>query len=99
MREDAHGRRFVDDGRPEPDTRPGPYYVSALDGPRTALVAGPFPTHAEALSWVDRARTAAGEVDPKAVWYAFGTCRIDDASYARPGVLNGYLGFQTGEVA
>lgn len=50
MTRDRHGRQFVDDERPEPDTRPGHYYVSCIDGPRTALLAGPFATHAEALA-------------------------------------------------
>ena len=60
-----------------PDPRPGFYYVSAIDGPRAARVQGPFQTHAEALARVDAARSRAEKLDPRACWYAFGTCRSE----------------------
>ncbi len=64
-----------------PDTKPGLYYVTAQDGGRTAFVAGPFrDDHARALALVDEARRVAERLDPRAVWYAFGTSRIDDAA-------------------
>lgn len=77
-----------------PDPRPGAYYVSAIDGPRSALLAGPWPTHAEALAMVDRVRALANELDPRSHWYAFGTARLpdDDSVPIRAGSLNGRLG-------
>ena len=83
----------------EPDTKPGHYFVSCIvgrpGGRRVALLAGPFVNdHARALSMVEPARTAAGAADPRAIWYAFGTARLDaDHPRAdRPGVLNAALG-------
>lgn len=35
------------------------FYVSAIDGPKRALVAGPYASHAEALDKVDAARLEA----------------------------------------
>lgn len=69
-----------------PDPRPGNYYVSAIDGPRTALLLGPFPTHQQALDEVDTGRDMACDLDPRAHFYAFGTCRMPD-DYTKPGVL------------
>lgn len=61
-----------------PDTKPGYYYVSAIDGARSALVRGPFrDDHAGALASVDSARERMIAIDPRAHWYAFGTCRSD----------------------
>lgn len=63
------------------------YYVTVRrdDGAHRFLV-GPFVEHGEALALVDRARRVAESIDPKAVWYAFGTavCWIN----AAPGMLN-----------
>lgn len=65
------------------------YFVSCIDGPRRALIAGPYPTHAQALQDVEDARKAAEEADPRAAFYAFGTARADGDPFAsRPGVLN-----------
>lgn len=61
-----------------PDPRPGHYYVSALEGRRFALLLGPYPTHAEALGFVDAARLCAVALDPRAVWWAYGTCRLPE---------------------
>lgn len=73
-----------------PDTKPGNYYVSVIDGPRSALLLGPFENdHAAALAMVDKVRAKAEEVDPRASWYAFGTCRMDAS---RPGRLNAEFG-------
>ena len=44
-----------------PDTRPGPYYVSAVDAGRLHLMAGPYADHAAALTDVDRALSIAHE--------------------------------------
>lgn len=73
----------------EPDPRPGAYYVSVVrDGARLdyRLLLGPFAEHARALAAVDAVRLEADRLDPRAVWYAFGTCRVEGG--AGPGSLN-----------
>ena len=68
----------IADARQIPDTRPGHYYVSAVDGGTHWFpMAGPFPTHQEALDLVDDVRRYAHEVSYRSVWYSFGTCRVD----------------------
>ena len=75
-----------------PDTKSGNYYVTAIDGKRHAVLAGPFrDNHQAALDTVDAAKRLAQDLDPKAVFYSFGTARTDYA-YHRPGVLNERLG-------
>ena len=76
--------------REGPDPRPGAYYVSATDAGRYILLAGPFPTHAAALAKVDAARDIAHELDRKAIWYGYGTCRMDAPS-TRVGMFNDRL--------
>ena len=78
----------------EPDPRPGNYYVSVCDRDRYALLAGPWPTHVEALAKVDDVRRKAQEVDPRGIWYAYGTCRLpdDDSAPIPAGKLNALLG-------
>lgn len=60
-----------------PDPRPGFYYVSAIDGPRSARVRGPFTTHVEALEAVEDSRRALVTIMPEAHFYAIGTCRCE----------------------
>jgi hypothetical protein len=67
------------------------FYVTVIDGPRHAFLAGPFATHEEALGMVDAARKQANEVDPRAWFYAYGTAKAP-AGYKTPGVLNAALG-------
>ena len=75
-----------------PDTNPGNYYVSVIDGDKKAFLAGPFrDDHKAALDMVAAARKMAEEVDPGAVFYGFGTARTV-YQYDRPGVLNSHLG-------
>lgn len=62
----------------EPDTQPGPYFVTVIDGPRTAFLAGPYATHFDALDHVELAREKAEQADPRAVWYHYGTARAKD---------------------
>ncbi len=63
-----------------------------LDGKRHAVLAGPFrDDHQGALDTVEAAKRLAQDLDPKAVFYGFGTARTDYA-YHRPGVLNERLG-------
>lgn len=78
-----------------PDTKPGEYYVSVVDGPRASRLLGPFTNdHAAALAMVDKVREKAEEIDPRAAFYAFGTCRIDGDGRVpvRAGVLNRFFG-------
>lgn len=76
------------------DSKPGLYYVSVVNGVGDyRLLAGPFVNdHAAALGWVDRARCEAEKIDPKAVWYSFGTVRLEAAASPRLGILNERLG-------
>ena len=60
-----------------PDTRPGPYYVSAVDAGRLYLMAGPYADHATALQDVDRALAIAHEHDARAWFMTWGTVRVD----------------------
>lgn len=70
------------------DPRPGNYYVSMVDGKRTALLLGPFKdNHQAALDKVDEGQKMAYDLDPRAPFYAFGTVRMPD-DYTKPGVLN-----------
>lgn len=72
-----------------PDTKPGDYYVSVVnDRGDTRLLSGPYrDNHAAAVADVDKAKHIAQDIDPKAVWYAYGTVRVDH-DVAGPGVLN-----------
>lgn len=78
-----------------PDTAPGAYYVSVMrDRGDYRLLAGPFiDDHAAALAKVDQVRGIAEDLDPKACWYSFGTCRLDiNPDKAPPaGILNKHL--------
>lgn len=74
----------------EPDPRPGFYYVSANDGARSVLVRGPFLTHVEALDAVRSTRDRAGDLDPRAHFYAWGTARTE--TDAGPGVMDRWEG-------
>lgn len=40
----------------QPDSRPGRYYVTAIDGDRRYFLAGPWPEHTQALTQVDAVR-------------------------------------------
>jgi hypothetical protein len=63
----------------------GNYFVTALDGPSFYYMAGPYPTHAEALALVDKAKAIAYEHDGKAWFMAWGTARSERTE---PGSLN-----------
>lgn len=77
-------------GPGNPSPVPGNYYVSAVDGPKFALLAGPYTSHAQALDMVPTVTEIAMQLDPKAAFYGFGTCRTHDA-YNREGILNKHL--------
>lgn len=69
------------------------FYVSVInDSGDYRLLAGPFLTHSQALAMVDPARKAAEQYDPRAFWYAYGTCRVPD--HNAPGLLNNQLGIE-----
>jgi hypothetical protein len=72
----------------QPDTRPGPYYVSAIDGSKIHLMAGPYAQHTEALADVERARDIADKADARAHFMAWGTCRAEGSTDI--GTLNKY---------
>jgi hypothetical protein len=64
-----------------PDNRPGDYFVSAIrnDGDYV-LLAGPFRNHQAALDMVTSASRAAYDIDHRAPWYSYGTCRMEHGS-------------------
>jgi len=66
------------------------YYVSVRKSHQFGLLAGPFATHDEALTWVEPAREVAIRFDEWAWFYVFGTCSTSATS--RPGRLNTQLG-------
>ena len=67
---------------------PGSYYISATDAGRFFLVAGPYPTHREALDDVDRAKTITEfSTSGRSFFWSWGTTRMAD-DYTTPGVLN-----------
>lgn len=81
----------------QPDTKPGNYYVSVVRGSDYRLLLGPFvDNHAGALEMVEAVRKKAEELDPKAHWYAFGTCRAETSA---PGILNKFFNATIGAAA
>jgi hypothetical protein len=76
---------------PEPDTTPGNYYVSAVNGRKYIALVGPFKDdHAGALAFVERARTYTVAEKPESAFWSFGTCRLETD---KPGTLNAILEF------
>lgn len=72
-----------------PDLQPGAYYVSVVDGARHSLALGPFiDDHAGALAKVDDVRNRAAELDGKAWFYAYGTCRLPKEGDLQAGTFN-----------
>jgi hypothetical protein len=81
--------------KPQPDTKPGNYYVTIHDGARFGFLAGPFrDDHRAAIDLVARCQELAIQLDPWAHFHAFGTARID-YDYHQPGTLNAHLGLST----
>lgn len=70
----------------QPDTEPGPYYISAVDGPKFALASGPYENHGQALALVEKARSAVVNHDAWAAFASFGTVRMQ-AGVAQQGAL------------
>lgn len=50
------------------------FYVSAIDGDRSYIMAGPYACHEAAKAQVPAIRAMAEAQNPRAVWMAFGTC-------------------------
>lgn len=77
------------------------YFVSAIDGTRTAIVAGPFNTHGAALAQVEKVRKIFTDDNPKAHFVAFGTCRHKTARHgvipARLAKVNDLIGYELDE--
>lgn len=76
----------------QPDPRPGNYFVTMLrdDGSYLPLL-GPLPTHQEALDRVTITQLYAGQLDSRAVWASFGTCRMEPQGHDQiKGVLNSH---------
>ena len=69
-----------------PDTKPGPYYVTAVDGGEIFPMSGPYTLHTDALAAVEKARNIAGNYDGGAWFAAWGTCRLPE--HTKPGRLN-----------
>ncbi len=81
MRQIDSYRHQANDADQQPDDQPGDYFISAIDGHRHALVSGPYVNdHAAALRDVAECRQLLEDVDPKASFYAFGTCRLPPES-------------------
>lgn len=78
-----------------PHTEPRDYYVSLRRGARTALLAGPFDTHTEALAMVDRAVKLANDLDQWAWFDPFGTMSLPRYPWNPKGKLNSKLGLDT----
>jgi hypothetical protein len=77
-----------------PDTAPGNYYVTMLDGTRVALLAGPFVNdHAGALARVEECSRLAIHLNPIYHFNAFGTARYA-SDFTAPGKLNTHLGIE-----
>lgn len=76
-------------------TEPRDYYVSLRRGSRTALIAGPFETHTEALAMVEPATKLANELDGWTWFDAFGTCSGPRLPTNPKGKLNSQLGLDT----
>lgn len=80
-----------------PDTKPGNYYVTVKkDNGDFRFLLGPFENdHQAALNAVEGARKMAGEIDPRADWYFYGTARLDLSQPGEPaapvGILNKYF--------
>jgi len=50
------------------------FYVSAIDGSKKYIIAGPFETHSRALAMVEPVRNRAYEINAKAWFMFWGTC-------------------------
>ena len=70
----------------QPDTKTGPYYVTAKNERGFHLMAGPYARHEDALADVNRSRDIAYARDRRAWFMTWGTTRIEGADHI--GTLN-----------
>jgi hypothetical protein len=77
------------------DVRAGHYYVSIREGQRYALLAGPFESHLDALHAEPDTRRIGCDLDPVAVWCAWGSSRLEPGPRIYVGALNKELGLPT----
>lgn len=75
-----------------PHTEPRDYYVSLQRGSRTALLAGPFKTHTEAIAMVEPATKLANDLDLWSWFDAYGTCSLPRYPWNPRDKLNSQLG-------
>lgn len=59
------------------------YFVTAVDGRRTAFLLGPYRTHEEALSHVDEGKRLACAADERAWFYLYGTASTERGAVPR----------------
>ena len=82
----------------EPDTAPGPYYVTCTNDSRVALVSGPYDKHADAIAVVPMARALIRRHDAWSDFYAFGTVRMKETCTTKGGLQQwGYPLFMPGD--
>lgn len=62
------------------------YYVSVIDGNEYGLLLGPYKTHKEAKAMVQTGNDLACQVNERAWFYSYGTCKVED--HNKPGKLN-----------
>ena len=75
-----------------PDDKLGDYYVTAVDGSKTHVMAGPFRNdHAEALRAVRPTMDRACSLDGRSHFMSWGTIRVDHGSVVKKPVLNAWL--------
>ncbi len=80
--------QFWNEGQ-QPDTKPGPYYVTARQGDKYWLMRGPFALHVDALAAVKETMCKACDLDARAHWMQWGTCRKPaDLVRDDPGKMN-----------
>lgn len=65
------------------------FFITTARPGAVSFVAGPYRTHAEALAAFRSVQEYAERVDPRAVWYSFGTARARKDQRTVLGVLYG----------
>lgn len=70
-------------GPDNPNSQPGPYWVTVVDGSRFIPLAGPFRTHPQALAQVEPCRNFAENNYSDVSFYGFGTARCEDLPIGR----------------
>lgn len=54
------------------------FFTSVVDGGRCVLMSGPYGTHREAKDALKADKDKAHKQDPRAPWYAYGTCQAPE---------------------